>query len=135
MKNFNLFTYRFARKVIGFIVLGMINYYILAKIDTSLEVFMYLLGNSFGLYFILEFASYGTDEYVEIDFRSESKKIQDNIDRQKKLIAGAKERILYDIACGEITQQQALNRLEGIELVEQRLKEPLLLSNQNIEFV
>lgn len=135
MKSFNLATNKFFRKAIGFILLTVGNWYIIDKIDTNLEVLMYLFANAFGLYFVMEYSSYGNDEWVTIDFRDEQEKIDDEHNRKSKLLSAAKENLIMQVATGELRLHEAENRLEALQMLELKLNQEPLLLNAKEDFV
>lgn len=130
MKSFNLATNKFFRKAVGFILLAIANWYIIDKINTNLEVLMYLFANAFSLYFIMEYSSYGTDKYITLDFRSEEEKINDEHNRKFKLINAAKENLIMQVVTGELRLEQIENRLEALNILEVKLNQPLLLNTE-----
>ena len=136
MTHFNLATNKFFRKAIGFILLAVGNWFIIDKINTNLEVLMYLFANTFSLYFIMEYSSYGNDEWVCLDFRDEDEKLQDEHNRKSKLLDAAKENLIMQAATGELRMQEVQSRLETLQMLELKLnQEPLLLNSQQEGFV
>ena len=135
MKSFNLATNKFFRKAIGFLLLGIGNWFIIDKINTNLEVLMYLFANTFSLYFIMEYSSYGNDEWVTIDFRDEQEKVDDEHNRKTKLLSAAKENLIMQAATGELRMQEVQSRLETLQMLELKLNQEPLLLNTKEDFV
>jgi hypothetical protein len=135
MKNFNLASNKFFRKLIGFIILGIIVYFSIDYIESNLEVLIFLFGITFGIYFILEYAAHGNDEWVSIDFRSEQEKEDDEVNRKFKLLEAAKENLILEVASGNLNRREAEERLEGLLFLEQKMNTKLLTSPKQEEYV
>lgn len=129
MKSFNLATNIFFRKLIGFILIGLGIYFTIDKINTNLEVLMFLFGITFGSYFVLEYASYGSNEYVTIDFRSEEEKVEQEATRKYRLLEAAKENLILEVAQGNISRSQLENRLESLLFLEKQFESNKLLAS------
>ena len=135
MKSFNLATEKFFRNAIGFLLLAVGNWFIIDKINTNLEVLMYLFANTFSLYFIMEYSSFGTDEWVTIDFRSEAEKVEQEQSRKIKLINAAKENLIMEAATGNIKMKDLKERIEILNILELKLNQEHLLLNTKEDFV
>jgi len=132
MKNFNLATNKFFRKFIGFLIVAIANYYVIESVDTNLKVLMFLFANAFGVYFIMEYSSFGTDEWVSLDFRDDNQKIEDEYNRKRNLLEAAKENLILQVATGELSKRSAEERLDALIMLEHKMYvEPVLLNQQN----
>jgi hypothetical protein len=69
----------------------------------------------------MEYSSFGTDEWVTIDFRSESEKIEQEHLRRVKLINAAKENLILQVATGELKFHELEHRLEALQMLELKL--------------
>jgi len=129
MKSFNLATNIFFRKLIGFILIGIGIYFTIDKVNTNLEVLMFLFAITFSSYFVLEYASYGSNEYVTIDFRSEEEKVEQEATRRYRLLEAAKENLILEVAQGNISRSQLENRLESLLFLEKQFESNKLLAS------
>ena len=83
----------------------------------------------------MEFASYGSQEYVSIDFRSDMEKEQDELKRKQDLLSGAVNNLIMETSMGNISNKQLTERLDNLELIGNYLSKGNLLNagNQHIE--
>ena len=135
MINFNLATNRFFRKFVGFLTIGITVYLTIDKINTNLEVLLFLFGIVFSAYFVLEYSSYGSEEWITIDFRSEHQKEIDESSRKQKLLEAAKENLILEAAQGNIGRSEIERRLDSILFIEKQLNTPLLQSPIENDYV
>ena len=135
MKNFNLFSGIYGRKLLGFLAVLAIDYVIYPAFDSDFKMFLFLLLNGFFFYYIMEFASYGSQEYVSIDFRSDMEKEEDELKRKQELLSGAVNNLIMETSMGNISNKQLTERLDNLELIGNYLSKGNLLNsgNQHIE--
>ena len=131
MKNFNLFSGIYGRKLLGFLVTLVIDFIIYPAFDSDFKMFLFLLLNGFFFYYVMEFASYGSEQYVSIDFRSEKEKEEDDIKRKQDLLSGAVENLILETSMGNISNKQLTERLDNLEIISNYLSKGNLLNSGN----
>lgn len=131
MKNFNLASSKFFRKAIGFLLIGLASYFSIGYVNTNFEVFIFLIALTFSMYLVLEYSTYGTDEYISVDFRNEEEKHLDEIQRQKDLVKGAVNHLLMEASMGNISKRSLEERLELIEVIKIKIDKGSLLPSGN----
>lgn len=129
MRSFNLATNIFFRKFIGFIGIVVGIYFTIDHVNTNLETLIFLFAVTFSSYFVLEYASYGSQEYVTIDFRSEEEKQEQEATRKYKLLQAAKENLILEAAQGSISRTEIERRLDGILFLEKQFDSNKLLAS------
>lgn len=117
MINFNLATNRFFRKFVGFLTIGITVYLTIDKINTNLEVLLFLFGIVFSAYFVLEYSSYGSEDWVTIDFRTQEEQERDIVRNRKKLVEGSINNLLVEASLGNISESEVDRRLKTIEKI------------------
>lgn len=136
MKNFNIASFKYMRKLIGFISILVIDYYIFDKFNTDFKVLLFLLLNAAFFYFIMEFASFGGDNYFTLDFRSEYEKEIDEQKQRQDLIKDAVNNLLIEASMGGISENEVDRRLKIIEKISVYTEsQPLLVEPKNNEYV
>jgi hypothetical protein len=121
MKNFNLFSGVYARKLIGFLLVLGLDFIIFDSFNTDFKMFLFLLLNGFLFYYVMEFSSYGSNEYISIDFRTEQEQERDIIKNRKKLIEGSINNLLVEASMGNISDSEVDRRLKTIEKIYSHL--------------
>lgn len=135
MKNFNIATGQFLRKFIGFIGMIILDFYIFQYFNSDFKLFLFLLLNSFMVYFIIDFSSFGSMDYVSIDFRSKEQIEQDNHDNRLKLIEGSMNNLIVEATMGNISRNTLKERLEMLEEIKLNLSPNNLLQEKYEDYV
>ena len=135
MKSFNIATGQFLRRFIGFIGLIILDVFIFQYFDTDFKLFLFLLLNSFLFYFIIDFSSFGSMEYISIDFRSKEKIEQDNHDNRLKLIEGSMNNLIMEATLGNISKNTLKERLEMLEEIKLTFTSNNLLQERHKDYV
>jgi len=119
----------------GFIFFGGLNLLIANYIATIPGNTIYYLMLSaftvFQFYGTVEYASNFTNHTVDIDLRSYEEKELDNIQHQRQQLEAARNNLILTAIHDNWSKEEAMDKLELLDLMAERIEQPLLLNKEN----